>query len=263
MTDIIPKPRHLAPEYGAQFQDQSIAEAYLMRPAYPAAVFDILLGLIQDESRIVLDLGCGTGDIARNLAPHVTSVHAVDQSAAMMAMGQWLPGGQHPALHWIQSAAETFTYPARYSLAVAAESLHWMDWYVVLPRIRQALSPQGRLAIVGRGFTSQPWWDEITPLINEYSTNRDYQRYDLLEELSKRNLFTVEGQTQTPPVPFSQSIDDYVESFHSRNGFSRERMGARAAEFDEKLREILLRYWQGEQWEFNLVGYVSWGLPAV
>ena len=57
------KPKGLGPEYAGQFQDQSIADAYSTRPPYPPKVFEILLGLIKDESPIVLDLGSGTGDI--------------------------------------------------------------------------------------------------------------------------------------------------------------------------------------------------------
>src|SRR5262245_53032854 len=135
----LPKPRGLGPDYGAQFRDQSVADAYPTRPPYPPEVFEILLGLIQDESPVVLDLGCGTGDIGRGLAPHVTRVDAVDPSTAMIARGRALPGGRNPAIHWITSSAEDFAYSARYALIITAESLHWMDWYAVLPRVHRSL----------------------------------------------------------------------------------------------------------------------------
>src|SRR5262245_11507173 len=77
------KPAGLAPEYAAQFQDRSVADAYHHRPPYPDEVFAILTGLITCEPRAVLDAGCGTGDIARRLAPLVARVDAVDFSPAM------------------------------------------------------------------------------------------------------------------------------------------------------------------------------------
>src|SRR5262249_10565712 len=141
-----PKPKHLGPEYAAQFQDRSVAAAYPTRPPYPPELFDVLAGLIRDEPRVVLDLGCGTGDVARRLAPLVAPVDAVDPSPAMLTLGRPLPGADHPHLRWVQASAEAFGYPGPYALVVAAESLHWMDWEVVLPRIERALSPQGRLA---------------------------------------------------------------------------------------------------------------------
>jgi hypothetical protein len=65
----------------------------------------------------------------------------------------------------------------------------------------------------------------------------------LIEELSFRELFKEAGRKTTAPVPFSQSIEDYIESFHSRNGLSRERMGRDAAcEFDAAVREVVSRW---------------------
>ncbi len=37
MTNFQPKPKHLGPEYGAQFQDRCVAEAYRKRPEYRGA----------------------------------------------------------------------------------------------------------------------------------------------------------------------------------------------------------------------------------
>ena len=263
MKTILPKPKGLAPEYGAQFADASIARAYPTRPAYPPELFDLLRQLIHTTPSVVLDLGCGTGDICRPLAPLVDRIDSVDPSTVMVTLGQALPGGQHPHIHWTVSSAEDFSYPKDYALVVAAESLHWMDWYTVLPRIHQCLTNQGRLAIVlGRGFRDEPWAAALGRLIAQYSTNREYESYDLLEELNKRNLFVPEQRVQTRPVPFVQPLEDYIESFHSRNGLSRDHMGASATTFDEQLRNIIAQYRPDPILEFELVVDVVWGRPT-
>jgi hypothetical protein len=88
-----------------------------------------------------------------------------------------------------------------------------MDWHRVLPAIRATLSPRGRLAIVlDRRLDTVPWWSALQPLIPLYSTNRDFQPYDLLEELATRQLFHPEGRATATPVRFSQSVEDYIES---------------------------------------------------
>src|SRR4030095_82450 len=148
MKIILPKPKGLGPEYGAQFDDASIVRAYPRRPAYPPELLELLRQLIHDMPSVVLDLDCGTGDISRQLAPFVDPIDAIDPSRAMITLGQALPGGQHPHIHWTVSSAEDFSYPQAYALVITAESLHWMDWYTVLPRIHQSLTSQGRLAIV-------------------------------------------------------------------------------------------------------------------
>jgi SAM-dependent methyltransferase len=259
---VLPKPTGLGPAYGAQFGDQSVANAYPTRPPYPHELFTILLGLIRDQSPTVLDVGCGTGDIARGLAPHVAHVDAVDPSVAMIARGRALPGGQHPNIDWIVSTAEDFAYPTKYALVVTAESLHWMDWYTVLSRIRCSLTTHGRLALVlGRGFRNEPWAQEVGQLIVRYSTNREYEPYNLLTELAKRNLFLPEQAIQTQPIQFTQSVDDYIESFHSRNGLSRDRMGPSAAAFDEQLKAIIAQYQPDPVLTFELVVDLAWGIP--
>jgi SAM-dependent methyltransferase len=263
MKTIQDKPKGLEPEYGAQFDDISIVRAYPRRPPYPPELFDLFQRLIRDAPSVVLDLGCGTGDISRPLAPLVDRVDAVDPSRAMISRGQTLPGGQHPHIHWTVSSAEDFSYPQGYALVIAAESLHWMDWYTVLPQIHQSLTGQGRMAIVlGRGFRDEPWAASLGRLIAQYSTNREYQPYDLVEELTRRNLFVVEQRLQTQPIPFSQPLEAYIESFHSRNGLSRDRMGASATAFDEQLRDIIVRYQPNPVLEFELVAEVVWGRPA-
>lgn len=260
---MLPKPAHLAPEYGAQFSDQSVADAYPTRPPYPAQIIEILAQLAKDEPRDVLELGCGTGDVTRFLAPYVQRIDAVDPSAAMLRKARTLENGLAENIRWIHQTAEALNYPQTYSLVVAAESLHWMDWEVVFPKISRALSPDGCLAIVfGRELGIMPWYDALGSLIARFSTNEDYQPYNLLDELRQRALFTLEGQVQAVPVSWAQSVTDYLESFHSRNGFSRERMGDRAAEFDVQLTALVSPHAQDGLLHFTLTAQVAWGRPA-
>src|SRR5205085_8811604 len=102
--DMLPRPAHLTPDNAARFKDQSVVDFYPLRLPYPSVVFDILADLITDEPRAVLDVGAGTGDIARGLVRRVERVDAVDFSPAMIAKGKTLPDGDHPGLRWIYGA---------------------------------------------------------------------------------------------------------------------------------------------------------------
>ena len=258
-----PKPTHLGPAYAAQFADPSVAAAYRHRPAYPAATFELLADLIVDEPRALLDAGCGRGEIARHLVDRVARVDAVDPSAAMIAHGRALPGGDHPALTWITAPAETAPLRPPYALIAAGASLHWMDWAVVLPRFRAALTPRGSLAIVDQAVAPTPWDAPLQELIDEFSTNRDYQPYDLVAELETRGLFVRHGERRTAPVPFAQPVAAYVESFHARNGFSRDRMDpARAAAFDAGVTSLVRAACPHDRVELAVAGVVVWGRPA-
>jgi SAM-dependent methyltransferase len=256
-----PKPAHLGPEYGAQFQDAAVADAYTHRPPYPDEVFAVLAGLLV-APRIVLDAGTGRGEVARPLARIATRVDAVDPSAAMVAHGKRLPGGDLPNLRWIVAPAETAPLDPPYGLITTAASLHWMEWSVVLPRFRAALAPGAVLAAFGDGWQPLPWEQDLRPIITRYSTNREYRPYDLIEELEARGLFTVVGKRLTAPVPFTQPLDAYVESFHARNGLSRDRMPPQdAAAFDAAVRALVAPYALDGLIHIQIVSRIVWGQP--
>lgn len=256
-----PKPKHLGPEYGSQFEDESIARAYSARPAYPAELGPFVASLIIGARRNVLELGAGTGDFTLELAPHVDAIEAVDPSAAMLRTA----GERRCASNvtWIHAAAEDYDYSGPYAAVVAAESLHWMRWERVLPAIAASLRPGGYLIVVpgGRRMEGMPWEGELGALIARHSTNRDYRAYDLVRELESRGLFAELGRKHFVSH-CAQSVSDYIESFHSRNGFSRERMPDAGAAFDEELRALVRRYAESGMVEGTVSTTVVWGAPA-
>jgi SAM-dependent methyltransferase len=225
-------------------------------------VFDLLARLLGERPGAVLDLGCGPGLIARRLVGQATRVDALDVSAAMIAAGRASPNGDRPNLRWILGRAEDAPLNPPYTLATAAASLHWMDWSVVLPRLGDALAPDGRLVIIVDDQIPPPWQREIIPIYQRYSTNQEFQPgFDLVRALQERGLLDLEERLRTEPVTFAQPIEAYVESFHARSGFSRLRMPPEAADaFDEAVRALVSRYC-GETVELQIVADVAWGKP--
>lgn len=259
---MIPKPRHLGPAYAAQFTDPSVVAAYHLRPPYPAEVFTTLNRLIVDTPRVVVDLGTGTGEIARCLATRVDRVDAVDPSAEMLAKARQLSGGDHPNVTWICDRAEDTPLRGPYALVTAGASLHWTDWEVVLPRIREVLSPNGMLAIIDNCELPVPWEVPLRQIVARYSTNQGYRPYNITEELEQRQLFHQRGQYTTAPITFVQSVADYIESFHARNGFSRDRMDPQAAlAFDRAVEQLVLPHVDNRVVTLRIVGEVTWGIP--
>ncbi len=256
-----PKPAHLGPEFGSQFGDPSVVAAYRYRPPYPSEILDVLARLAV-EPRTVLDAGCGTGAIARGLVGRVDRIDAVDPSPGMLAAGRELPGGDQPGLRWVLGTAEDAPLRPPYGLVVAASSLHWMDWPVVLPRFRDALAPGAVLAVVSERVRPAPWDADLASVIARFSTNRGYQPYDLVEELETRGLFRPLGSHAVVPVPFAQPVRAYVESFHARNGFSRDRMDpAEASAFDRASAAAVAPYCPEGVVHLDVAAEVVWGEP--
>jgi SAM-dependent methyltransferase len=261
------KPKQWSTEYASIFQDESVVAAYQYRPMYPPETFTMLVRLIPPTvlRRTVLDAGCGTGFIERPLAPLVDQVDAVDISAAMIRTSRALPGGNRQNIRWIAAPIETAPLYGPYALIVAAASLHWMDWERTLPRFAAHLAPQSVLAIVEDRAQPNPWDRCIGPILGRYSMNADFTPYTMVTvvvELGQRRLFQLHGSYETPPTPFRQSIDAWVESFHARNGFSRDRMDRRAATAcDAELRAAIKPFCPDGMVEQQLTARILWGTP--
>src|SRR5260370_36478237 len=132
-----------------------------------------------------------------------------------------------------------------------------------MARLDQLLAPGAYLAVVERSPQVRPtWFDEVQTLIERYTTNRDYQPYNLIDELRQRSVFAQSGEESIEPVPFEQSFDSYIESIHSRNGFSRDRMTPHAAtEFDAGVRRVLEHRCSDGVVQFDVVGRIIFGRP--
>jgi ubiquinone/menaquinone biosynthesis C-methylase UbiE len=253
------KPPYRGSEYASRFKDDAVAEAYLLRPPYPSETFQILLSLLSNESRIVLDVGCGTGNIARNIVEYVDRVDAVDFSMPMINIGKSLPNGNHRNLNWIIGRIENVPLHARYSLIAAGQSLHWVDCDTAFARFSEILTSNGYVAIVRvEEDDLLPWKDELEKIMKKYST---YQcvPYDMIPDWEQRKLFRKCGEKKTGPVRFIQTIEDYVRAFHSTSNFASKDMGMENfTRFDDAVRSLVSKYTKHNV-ELKISSSVIWG----
>ena len=252
-------PRGLGPTHGAQWRDRAMARAYVHRPPYPPETFDVLRSLCAGAPpHRVLDVGAGTGDLARGLASASVHVDALEPSDAMRAIGSELPGGD--AVRWIAGTAESGRLDGPYDLITAAESIHWLDWDTAFPRLASAMAANALLTIVGRQEAPLAWGDELRSLIADHSTNREFEPYDAFAMLAASPWFEPVSSHMTEPVEIERSIDEYIESIHSRNGFSRDRMSREsAARFDAAYRDLLRAHQVGELLTSRVRARLLWG----
>ena len=196
-----PKPESFSTSYAESFKDQQIVNAYRYRPPYPDEVFTILAGLITEEPRTVLDVGTGSGDLARRLVDIVERVDAVDPSAHMIAQGKRLPNGNHPHLHWICGRVEEVPLAPPYALITDGSSIHWTAWEVAFPRFRSMLTFRGFLALIYRRTLALPWDADLRTVRAQFSPRPDQRRPHAIAELEARGLFQRDREQETAPVP--------------------------------------------------------------
>lgn len=245
---------------GEVFTDETVARLYRRRPPYPDAVFAMLRRRLV-ASQTVLDAGAGTGALARQMIAFAERIDAVEPSAAMIAEARRLPDGEDRRIRWILGRAEDAPLGPPYGLITCGASLHWKDLQVVLPRFREALAPGAYLAIANNEIVHEAHLEEIWAITGRYAVaaHRD-NTADVVAAVRASGVFTIEDEERTEPVPFEQSVDEYIERLHSASTLTRAQLGRRADKFDDEVRAVFARHGI-ERLRYGVIGTVTWAAP--
>jgi SAM-dependent methyltransferase len=129
------------------------AEAYArFRPAYPQALLGALVAAAAPTApTALLDLACGPGRIALDLAPTFERVFAVDLEPEMVAVGSQEAARRGIGnVAWSVAAAEAFDAPAgAFDLITIGEAFHRLDQRLIAQKAHVWLKPGGCLATLG------------------------------------------------------------------------------------------------------------------
>jgi trans-aconitate methyltransferase len=146
-----------------------IAEFYHQyRRGYPSAVIDTLadaFGLTSDD--IVIDLGCGTGQLTLPVARRVQAVAGVDPEPDMLARAR-RAAVEHGITNtsWVLGtdtdlpALAALLGDRRAGAVTIGQALHWMAYRELIPALVPLLRPGGGIAVVTNGT---PMWLQDSP----------------------------------------------------------------------------------------------------
>jgi SAM-dependent methyltransferase len=149
------------PTDDALYRDPDLAQFYdLENEGGPA--LDTCRRLAADAGS-VLDLGCGTGQLAASLATSFVDGRAVfggDPAAAMLEIARQRPGGHK--VTWVRSDAQSVRLGRRFDLVLLTGHafqvfLTGEDQKAVLSTIAGHLAPEGRFIFDARNPAAEEW----------------------------------------------------------------------------------------------------------
>lgn len=138
------------------------------RPEYPPELAAFLASVAPD-TRLAVDVGCGNGQLTRQLADHFSAVVGLDPSADQIANAI-----AHERVSYQCAPAEHLPLAdGSSSLITAAQAAHWFDLPAFYKEVRRVAVPGAVLALISYGVLRlgpplddrfQPFYrDEIGP----------------------------------------------------------------------------------------------------
>jgi SAM-dependent methyltransferase len=249
---------------GRVFEEEEVARLYNQRAPFPPDTFAILESLLIGP-RAVLDLGAGSGALARYMLAFADRIDAIDPSAAMIAEGRRLPHGNDPRIRWVIGTAEDAPLDPPYGLATAGASLHWMDLERVFPRLVPTLVPGARLAILETEESpigDDSWLREADIITKRYDKPGDHLDIDdVMTDIETTGRFVREAERRTLPISIHRSIHEYLDWQHTKTSLARSRIGERAGRYDADMRALFARRGMSNI-ELEIVGRVIYGRPV-
>jgi len=235
---------------------RGVADDYRrFRLAYPAELLDELRARADLGSEAtVLDLACGTGQIALAIAPYVTQVLAVDQEPDMVAVGQRAADEEGlDNIRWSAAPAEAVVLEETYDLVTIGNAFHRLDRERVARRLVPHLADGGGIALLWSGSPSDgdaAWQQVLQDAIEEWQDRagtRDRVPDDWAKVIQRdphedvmRRAGLSDVETFELGTAHVWTIDALVGFMRSTSFMSRAALGVHAHAFEQDLRERLL-----------------------
>lgn len=231
------------------------------RPPYaPSLAATLRETLPLDGRQRVLDVGCGPGVLALELAPYVAEVVGVDPDAGMLTEAQRRATELRITnASWLQMRAEEIPATLGPFWAVTfGQSFHWVDQPLVAATMRDMLEPGGAFVHVADVKTPLPEreplpypfppYSEIRALITAWLgpvARAGQGRLPKGSPNTEEPVLAAAGflgprRVHLPPAgPLLRSEDDLVAWVWSLSGSAPHLFGTRRGEFEAELRTLL------------------------
>jgi ubiquinone/menaquinone biosynthesis C-methylase UbiE len=227
------------------------------RPSYPDEVIHLLVERFRlDKKSRVLDLGCGTGQVASKLAPHVAEVVAVDPQEEMLREGK-LAAAYRGISNVIWMKGESGDLPrltkkiGNINFTVIARAFHWMNREQTLHDLFKITVPGGGVAVISDSGPYHramiPWKETIQQTVKKWLGEERKAGTEGTFSHTKKRFETYLKESEfgnyeeaTCVIERSWSLDEIIGYMYSTSSASPPVLGDKKDAFEADLRERLL-----------------------
>ncbi len=220
------------------------------RAGFSPEFFDRLaVAGIVARGRRALDLGTGTGTIARGLAARGMIATGLDRSASMLAEADRLAREAGLTVRFVEATAEETGMDAgSFDVVMAGQCWHWFDRKRAAEEVLRVLAPGGKLVLGHFDWIPLPgnMVDATEKLIEQFNPKWTlgggmgiHPQY--LSGLSVAGFKNIETYSFDLDVPYSH--EDWRGRIRASAGVGASLPPDRVAEFDAALAKILAERW--------------------
>ncbi len=231
--------------------DNAVDHYVAARLSYAPELIAWLVRETGAEDHRVLDLGCGPGLIANAIAPFVTDVLGLDPSPNMITAAR---AQAHPKARFeIGSSEDLSAVQAPVHLVTIGRAFHWMNRVQTLAYLDRLIAEGGAVVLLHDKTANIPmnrWWQDFNAVTKHFAVLDAYNTYRASDDwIPHEQVLLSSPFCDLHSISVFQTHDWTYERLLrntlSRSGTTEALLGARKAELEAALTDVLAPYGPG------------------
>jgi SAM-dependent methyltransferase len=251
MNEMSPRPPE--PTFGSGLYEGTAADYDRFRLPYAAGLVDLVRAeLALNGTSLLVDLGAGTGQLARTLRPFFKRVVAVDPEPDMVEYGRTRTEREDDGIEWRLARAEDVEFPSgSVDVVASGNAFHRFDRPVVAANATRWLSADGVIVLLwsdGPLRRDEPWQLELSRVVDGWLERSGagaripagWERKEYTDEIVLRDAGFARQVEHGVTVRHAWTVETIVGFLHATSFASRAALQEHVDAFDADIRDVLL-----------------------
>ena len=247
-------PRPPEPTFRSGLYEGTAADYDRFRLRYADGLVDLVRAeLAPNGTGLLVDLGAGTGHVARALRPFFASVVAVDPEPDMVEFGRSRTEREEDGIEWCLARAEDVEFlSGSVDVVASGNAFHRFDRPAVVASAMRWLSSSGVIVLLwsdGPLGRDEPWQLELSRVVDDWLERSGagaripagWERNEYTDEIVLRDAGLDRQVLHSVTVRHAWTVETIVGFLHATSFASRAALQKQVDAFDADVRDVLLR----------------------